>query len=110
MSSTNVDLDALASQFIDACYADAIECKRLGYDPHEFLRMLSEHGPRETARRLVPDGSLNRLPYGFTRLWELGRLDLTLEAFIHDNPQFHPLFDRDTIANCEARLAAAEYV
>ena len=110
MAATNVNLDALSAQFINACYADAAECRQLGYDPHEFLRMLSEHGPRETARRLVPDGSLNHLPYGFTRLWELGRLDLTLEAFIHDNPQFHPLFDPDTVANCDVRLAAVQYI
>ena len=110
MATASVNLTALNQEFIDACYADAAECNQLGYNPHEFLRMLAEYGPRETARRLVPDATLNHLPYGFTRLWELGRLDLTLEAFIHDNPQFHPLFDTDTIANCDARLVAVEYI
>ena len=110
MATTNVNLAALENQFTNACYADAVACRQLGYDPDEFLRMLGEHGPRETARRLVPDGTLNHLPYGFTRLWQLGRLDLTLEAFIHDNPQFHPLFDPDTIANCDARLVLIGYI
>jgi hypothetical protein len=27
---------------------------------------------------------------GCTALWERGRLDLTVEALIHDNPQWHP--------------------
>jgi hypothetical protein len=79
MATTNVNLATLENQFTNACYTDAAVYRQLGYDPHEFLRMLGEHGPRETARRLVPDGTLNHLPYGFTRLWQLGRLDLTLE-------------------------------
>lgn len=109
MATTNVNLATLESQFVSACHADADVCRNLGYNPHEFLRMLSQYGPRETARRLVPDGTLNHLPYGFTRLWEVHRLDLTLEALIHDHPQFHPLFDPDTIANCDARLLLVGY-
>jgi hypothetical protein len=37
-------------------------------------------------------------------------LDMTLEACIHDNPKFHPLFDAQTLAACDARLASVGYI
>lgn len=49
------------------------------------------------------------VPDGFSRPWELHRLDLTLEACVHDNPQFHALFDAQTLAACDARLASVGY-
>ena len=36
------------------------------------------------------------------------RLDLTLEACIHDNPPFHQLFNPETLAACDERLASVE--
>jgi hypothetical protein len=36
-------------------------------------------------------------------------LDLTVEALIHDNSQWHPLFTSDELAICERRLSAYEY-
>ena len=35
-------------------------------------------------------------PEGFSRLWEVKRLDLTVEAFVHANPKFRPRFDPPT--------------
>jgi len=41
---------------------------------------------------------------GYTALWERGRLDLTVEALIHDNPQWHPLFTPEELDICTERL------
>ena len=69
--------------------------------------MLNEYGAVEATRRLV---NSQKMPEGFSRLWEMNRLDLTLEAGIHDNPKFHQLFDAQTLAGCDARLASVGYI
>jgi len=97
----------LEQQFEEACMSDVEECRQLGYNPSYFLQMLGEHGAVETARRLILQ---ERVPDGFSTLWELHRLDLTLEACVHDNPQFHALFDAQTLAACDARLASVGYI
>ena len=97
---------ALELEFEEACLADLAECRKLGYNPSYFLQMLEDYGAVETARRLI---NSDMVPDGFTRLYMLNRLDLTLEAGIVDNPRFRSLFDQRTLANCEARLAKAGY-
>jgi hypothetical protein len=64
------------------------------------------HSAVETARRRImkPD------PKGFDRLWEMKRLDMMVEAFVHDNPKFHPLFDQQTLDTCDVRLASVGYI
>ncbi len=54
-----------------------------GYRPSYFLQMLRNYGPVDTAIRLVMAPKFHE---GFTKLWELGRLDLTVEAIILRNP------------------------
>jgi len=94
---------ALEQEFEDACMSDV----------EEWLlpSLISGDGPSarsgETAKRLICD---ERVPTGFTRLWEMKRLDMTLEACIHDNSKFHPLFDAQTLAACDARLASVGYI
>ena len=61
----------------------------------------------ETTRRLI---NSVKWPEGFARLFEMGRLDLTLEAGIYDNPKFQALFDEDTLAACKARLVEVDYI
>lgn len=98
---------SLEQEFEDACLSDVSESRALGYNPTYFLQMLSEHGAVETARRLILKDSM---PEGFSRLWEMQRLDLTVEACVHDNPRFHPLFDAQTLAACDARLTSVGYI
>jgi hypothetical protein len=100
-------MTALEKQFEDACLSDVSESKQLGYNPSYFLKMLDEYGAVETARRLILQ---QPLPEGFSRLWEMHRLDLTIEACVHDNPQFHSLFDAQTLTACDARLASVGYI
>lgn len=58
-------------------------CIDLGYRPSYFLQMLRDYGPVDTAIRLVTAPKFHE---GFTRLWELRRLDLTVKAIIIRNP------------------------
>jgi hypothetical protein len=77
------------------------------YNAVRFLRMLDEHHGLETARILIHSPGVSD---GYTALWNRGRLDLTVEAVIHDNPKFHSLFTSDELAICTKRLVDYEYL
>ena len=77
-----------------------------GYKATRFLHMLHQHGGLQTARILIHSSTVSE---GYTALWERGRLDLTVEALIHDNPQWHPLFTPDERMICVRRLTEYEY-
>ena len=76
------------------------------YNATRFLHMLGEHGGLETARLLIHRPMVSD---GYTALWERGRLDLTVEALIHDNPQWHSLFTEEELAIVHRRLVDYEY-
>jgi hypothetical protein len=69
--------------------------------------MLDEYRGLETARILLHSAGVSE---GYTALWERGRLDLTVEAVIHDNPKWHPLFTPEELAICTKRLADYHYL
>ena len=71
-----------------------------------FLNMLHEHRGLETARILLHAANVSE---GYTNLWKRGRLDLTVEAVIHDNPKWHTLFTKEELAICQRRLEDFEY-
>ena len=74
---------------LEVAFRDGVRrCQRLGYNPSYFVRMLDEHGALGTARQLLATSSTSE---GFTRLWELGHLELTVEAIVL-RPRFQPLF------------------
>jgi hypothetical protein len=77
-----------------------------GYNATYFLRMLSDYGPIDTARRLI---SSNQPAEGFTQLWQRRRLDLTVEAQVL-RPEFKELFTDDERGTCRRRLAEYGYV
>jgi hypothetical protein len=60
-----------------------------GYNATRYFQMLTEHRGLETARILLHAANVSE---GYTALWERGRLDLTVEALIHDHPEYQPLF------------------
>lgn len=82
------------------------EAKREGYTASYFLRMLSELGPVETARRLITAETPSE---GFTRLYELGRLDLTVEAVVLE-PRWIELFSDAERRAARERLAQYGWV
>lgn len=71
-----------------------------------FHRMLSEHRGLYTAKRLINDRTVSD---GYTALWERGRLDLTVEAVVVDNPIWHTLFDPAEIERARKRLEEYGY-
>ena len=82
------------------------EARDIGYTPSIFLRMLNEKGALQTARQLI---NASRPSDGYTRLWELRRLDLSVEAVVHENPEWHGLFTRDELDRCRKRLTDYRY-
>jgi hypothetical protein len=97
----------LAKEFDDAMlsiYTRAL--KEANYKATRFFHMLNEHGGLETARILINAPEVSE---GYTALWERGHLDLTVEALIHDNPRWHPLFTNQQLEKVRQRLVDYEY-
>ena len=77
------------------------------YNATRFLQMLNEHRGLETARILLHSSNPSE---GYTALWERGHIDLTVEAMIHDNAKWHPLFTESELAICVRRLTEYQYL
>ncbi len=77
-----------------------------GYNAKVFIQMLHERGGLSTAKYLI---NAPQPSEGYTHLFERGRLDLTVEARIVDNPQWHSLFSDEEISKARKRLKAYGY-
>ena len=97
----------LAMEFEQAMYDiyrnAKLECN---YNATYFHQMLGNMGGVATAKRLLNDDKIHD---GFTRLWECGRLDLTMEAEIWENAKWRPLFTDSEIKKAEQRLRDLNY-
>jgi hypothetical protein len=78
-----------------------------GYKATRFLQMLHEHRGLETARILLHSATVSE---GYSALYQRGRLDLTVEAVIHDNSRWHALFSEEELSICTKRLKEYEYI
>lgn len=79
--------------------------KECGYRATRFLQMIDRKGSLVTAKELISkDGGTE----GFTKLWEFGRLDLSLEALIISG-KYNDLFTQKEIEICKERLSQYEY-
>jgi len=76
-----------------------------GYRPTRFLQMLENQGPVNTAIQLVMEPTYHE---GFTKLWELNRLDLTVEAIIRHHP-YNQLFPQEVIDKARQKLEELGY-
>jgi len=70
------------------------------YNATRFLQMLSTRGGLATAKALLATRDPSE---GFTKLWECGRLDLTVEAHVL-KPEFAPLFTDKEKSTARRRL------
>ena len=68
------------------CYKEA---KEEGYTPSLFLQMVNDMGGVATAKKLINDPTPSD---GFRRLWEMGRLDLTVEYVVAFETKYRALF------------------
>ena len=94
-------VEVLANDFDDAMmnvYRTAKE--ECAYNATIFLRMLYDHGGLETAHRLLGGEAPQ---YGFTKLWECGRLDITVECLVLDL-RFQELFHDHELETARRRL------
>ncbi|MBF9315828.1 MULTISPECIES: GmrSD restriction endonuclease domain-containing protein [Mycobacteroides] len=92
------DIEAEFSQRMKAVYDRGLS--EAGYKASYFLSMLSQHGPQETAHKLLASRPISD---GFRELWERERLDLTVEALVVE-PKFSELFSENEIAVARRRL------
>lgn len=70
------------------------------YRASRFLNMLYQCRGVETAKTLLKAD----VSAVFMMLVQRNRLDLSVEAVIQNNPQWHPLFTEDELSTCRARL------
>ena len=68
--------------------------------------MVVDQGGLQAARTLI---NSSRPSDGYTRLWELGRLDLSVEAVVVQSSQFRSLFTEHEIEICKNRLREFGY-
>lgn len=75
------------------------------YVATRFIQMVAEKGGLRTAKELLSKDSPQE---GFTRLWECGRLDLTVEALVL-KPKFASLFNKAEREEARRRLEEYDY-
>lgn len=94
--------DAAFTEFL---LQKAAEAEGMGYRPALFKQMLAAQGGEATVRQLLSKGKPSD---GFTRLWELRRLDLTVEALVVET-QWRRFFDPILLQQAERLLTQAKY-
>lgn len=77
-----------------------------GYNASLFLQMLHERRGVATAKYLI---NASKPSDGYTNLYQRGRLDLTVEAVVIENVQWHPLFTEDELDKARRRLVEYRY-
>jgi hypothetical protein len=97
------DLEARFDHAMVQIYARAK--REIRYVATRYLQVLSEKGGLGTARQFIRSEGVTD---GFTRLWEEGRLDLSVEAHVL-MPEFQDLFTPAERAIAAARLAQYGY-
>lgn len=78
---------ALERAFEKAMYKIYDDAKEAGHTAHRFREMIDDEGALQAASTLIAKSPST----GFAALWELGRLDLTVEALVIQ-PKWSPLF------------------
>jgi hypothetical protein len=77
-----------------------------GYPATVFYGMVHDNGGLATARTLI---NAPKPSDGYTALYLRGRLDLTVEAVVVEEPQWHPLFTDQEIERARKRLREYRY-
>ena len=82
------------------------ESKKIGYNPSRFIQMLHQAGNNayEVVQRLVT----KEVSTGLEKLWEKGRLELSMEAIIV-KPEYQELFSPEIISICTKKLKKFGY-
>jgi len=75
------------------------------YNPSRFLQMMKAEGAVKTSIKLIMAPTYHE---GLTRLWELKRLDLTVEAIIIREP-YSELFPEEVVNKAKDKLKQLGY-
>jgi hypothetical protein len=78
----------------------------VGYNANIFFRMIGDRGGLVTAKYLINSAKPSD---GYAALYERGRLDLTVEAMVVENAQWHELFTGEELAKARRRLQEYRY-
>jgi len=78
-----------------------------GYNAAIFLQMLSDRGGVPTAKTLI---NAAKPSDGYTELYMRERLDLTVEAVVVEDEQWHALFTDEELKRARRRLREYRYV
>jgi len=79
--------------------------KECNYKPTRFLTLVNSEGGVAAAKQLLRRGGYSE---GLTRLWEEGRLDISMEALVVA-VHWRPLFTDEEIAQARKSLADLGY-
>lgn len=82
-----------------------LEAKKIKYNATYFLQMVTEKGGYMAAKQLIHTDTPSD---GFTTLWQLKRLDLSVEVLVL-KPEHHPLFTDEERQICIERLRKYQY-
>ncbi|MFE9881932.1 hypothetical protein [Streptomyces sp. NPDC005784] len=74
--------------------------REIGYSATRFMEMVGELGGAEAARQLLRGRDASD---GFTTLWEHGRLEMSVEAFVL-LPWYRELFTEEQLETARRRL------
>ena len=100
----NTDLEAAFHQeMLNVYYLAQNECH---YNANRFLQMVTDHGGLIAAKLLL--GSKHHAE-GLTRLWEEGRLDISMEALVLRMP-WCELFSIEDLSVAHKRLSDLGYI
>jgi hypothetical protein len=78
---------------------------KLGYIPTYFWKMVQAKGGYQAAKQLIHTKNPST---GLTRLWELGHLELSVEAHVI-MPEYNSLFTEEERSICLERLISFGY-
>ena len=98
-------MSALEDEFRRAMFATYDEAKKLGYNANYFLQMLGDKPAVEVAKQLL---STRDIQAGLMRLWELGHLEISMEATVLQD-RFASLFTPTEIEEARRRLNELGY-
>lgn len=95
--------DEKFTRFLESKAAEAKQA--LKYNPNHFLAMLRSNGGYATVSKLL----VSKTPSdGFTKLWEGGRLDLSIEALVVET-EWGQFFDEKLLEQARYKLTQVGY-
>ena len=98
------DLEQKFAQLMGSIYTRAK--KEAGYNATIFAQMLGERGAVATAKYLLNEPQVSS---GFVALYDLKRLDLTVEAQLLSHPEFWELFEEHELDTARSWLKKYGY-